>query len=119
MLMHRPSAAAMRGHDVEVKAGHTATSGGSIDSDTKLWAVKPTGVSSCSSAVTMVTPVAKWPMTLLKRPASIEFTTDNLEVEHHAFVGADDFGDAESEALALGVFDQLVHLIVAVAGIVM
>ena len=73
--MHNPSAAAMRGHDVDVLAGDTATSIGSIDSDRKLCAVKPTGLPvSGSIAVTIVTPVAKWPMTLLKRPASIVFT---------------------------------------------
>ena len=34
---------AMRGQLVEVRAGATATKGGSIDSDTKLWQVNPTG----------------------------------------------------------------------------
>src|SRR5256885_11499417 len=54
MLMHKPSEVAMRGHDVDVNAGQTATSGGSIDRDTKLWAVKPTGLPP-SRAVTLVT----------------------------------------------------------------
>ena len=67
----------MRGHDVDVSAGHTATSGGSIDSDTKLCAVNPTGLSP-SSAVTIVTPVAKCPITLLNRPVSIVFTAQEV-----------------------------------------
>ena len=45
----------MRGQLVEVRAGATATYGGSMESETKLWQVKPTG-SPSSMPDTMVTP---------------------------------------------------------------
>ena len=51
---------AMRGQLVEVRAGATATYGGSIERETKLWQVKPTG-SPSSTPDTIVTPVANRP----------------------------------------------------------
>ncbi len=60
---------AIRGQLVDVRAGATATYGGSIESETKLWQVKPTG-SPSSMPDTMVTPVANRLMASLNRPGS-------------------------------------------------
>ena len=56
----------MRGQLVEVRAGATATYGGSMERETKLWQVKPTGWPS-SMPDTIVTPVANRPMASLNR----------------------------------------------------
>src|ERR1700688_2649024 len=69
MLTQNAPAAAMRGQLVEFFPGASATSGGSSDSDVNAWQVKPTGWPPCM-AVTIVTPVTKWPRTSRKRPAS-------------------------------------------------
>src|SRR5665213_1695861 len=69
MLTQNDPAAAMRGQLVEFLPGASATSGGSSDNDVKDWHVNPTGPTS-SMAVTIVTPVAKWPSTSRKRAES-------------------------------------------------
>src|SRR3954471_4576655 len=51
-----------RGQVVEVRAGAKTTSGGSSDRELNDWQVKPIGPSAVS-AVTTVTPEAKWPRT--------------------------------------------------------
>ena len=56
---------AIRGQLVDVRAGATATKGGSRESEMKLWQVNPTG-SPPSMPVTMVTPVANRLMASLK-----------------------------------------------------
>ena len=57
-------ARAIRGQLVDVRAGATATNGGSAESEMKLWQVNPTG-SSSSMPDTMVTPLANRLMTSL------------------------------------------------------
>ena len=52
----------MRGQVTEVRAGHSATRGGSRDNDANDWQVNPSG--SSSMAVTTVTPEAKDPRTV-------------------------------------------------------
>ena len=44
------------------RSKQTSTSGGSSDSEVTALAVVPTGLPSAPSEVTIVTPVAKWPM---------------------------------------------------------
>ena len=66
MFTQKAPAARMRGQLVEVRAGARTTMGGSRESAANDWQEKPTGTPS-SSAVTMVTPVAKWPSTSRNR----------------------------------------------------
>ncbi len=66
MFTQNAPALAMRGQLVELRAGARITIGGSSESAANDWHVKPTGTPS-SSAVTMVTPVAKWPSTSRNR----------------------------------------------------
>ena len=58
-------ARAILGQLVEVRAGATATKGGSRESETKLWQEKPTGIPS-SIPETMVTPLVNLLMASLK-----------------------------------------------------
>ena len=53
----------------EVRDGAKTTSGGSSDSELNDWQVKPSGPSTVS-AVTTVTPEAKWPRTSRMTPGS-------------------------------------------------
>ena len=62
-------ARAILGQLVEVRAGATATKGGSMDSEMKLWQEKPTGMPS-SMPDTMVTPLVKRLMASLNRATS-------------------------------------------------
>src|SRR4051812_8534636 len=55
-------AARIRGQVVEVRDGAKVISGGSRESDAKLWQVNPAGPSS-PIAVTTTTPETKWPRT--------------------------------------------------------
>jgi primosomal replication protein N len=50
---------------------HTSNSGGSSETEVKLFAVSPTGVPSGQIAVTTVTPVAKQPSASRKVRASL------------------------------------------------
>jgi hypothetical protein len=68
-LTQKLSAARIRGQLVDAFDGAMAISGGSSDSETKLWQVKPTGCEPWI-AVTTVTPVAKCPITSRSAPAS-------------------------------------------------
>ena len=69
MFTQKLPARAMRGQVVEVRAGATATYGGSMDRDMNDWQVKPTGFSS-SIPVTTVTPVANRLSASLNRRSS-------------------------------------------------
>src|ERR1700722_1964091 len=66
MFTQKEPAARMRGQLVDERAGARTTMGGSRESAAKDWQEKPTGWPS-SSAVTIVTPVAKWPSTSRNR----------------------------------------------------
>jgi len=53
-------APAIRGQLVEVRAGATATNGGSMDSETKLWQVKPTGTGGTTSGGSSPLPESRY-----------------------------------------------------------
>ena len=57
-LMQKWSDSSNAGSDVEVSCGHHSTSGGSMDTDVKEFAVTPMSTPSALRVVTIVTPVA-------------------------------------------------------------
>src|SRR5580704_15367738 len=93
MFTQKEPAARMRGQLVDERAGARTTMGGSRESAAKDWQEKPTGWPS-SRAVTMVTPVAKWPSTsrnrAWSRPVVNEGCLGLAQVDGLALVGRRD-----------------------------
>src|SRR5258708_27058561 len=85
--MHNCPEAATRGHVVDARPTHTSINGGSRDSEHNAWTVNPTGTSSM--AVTIATPVAKYPTTRLKSKSlgrtlgrTMQFLAERAELVH-------------------------------------
>src|ERR1700729_4224794 len=117
MFTQNAPALAMRGQLVELRAGHRITMGGSSESAAKDWHENPTGAPS-SSAVTMVTPVAKWPSTSRNRAWSRpDMGVDPLrlaEVDRLGLLGGGDVFDELGLGEAAGLVQDPVELAIGV-----
>src|SRR5580692_8011941 len=121
MFTQKEPAARMRGQLVDVRAGASTTMGGSSESAANDWHEKPTGAPS-SSAVTIVTPVAKWPSTsrnrAWSRPVVNRVSLRLAQVDGLAFVGRRDILELLGLGQAPGPVENAVELAVGVRGIV-
>src|ERR1700729_1666065 len=117
MFTQKLPAWAMRGQLVEERAGHRMTMGGSRERAAKDWQLKPTGTPS-SSAVTIVTPVAKWPSTSRNRAWSRpDMGVDPLrlaEVDRLGLLGGGDVFDELGLGEAAGLVQDPVELAIGV-----
>src|SRR5580692_9803851 len=121
ILTQKLPALAMRGQLVELRAGARMTIGGSSERAAKDWQLKPTGMPS-SSAVTMVTPVAKWPSTSRNRAWSRPDISVSLlglaEIDRLGLVRGRDVFDGLGLGEAAGLIQNAVELPVGVRGVV-
>src|SRR3954468_5028696 len=106
MLMAKVPAASMRGQVLDEFATKNSTGGGASEREVNELAARPTG-SPSSTAVMIVTPVAKWPSTSRNRLSSGTMTSSvtlapvargprgGLESVPHAIVGGEHLGAAD------------------------